>query len=84
MSNKMKNENDISTPETDENEYSATTFRDAPHTVRLVHANLARKLESERNEARRLAERFAANHDVIFNWMNEKSAFIDSQRNDHD
>ena len=38
------------TPETDANEYSGSTFRNAPDTVRLVNSDLARKLERERNE----------------------------------
>ena len=37
------------TPETDANEYGGSTFKNAPDTVRLVHADLARKLERERN-----------------------------------
>ena len=40
------------TPETDANEYGGSTFKHAPDTVRLVHADHARKLERERDAMR--------------------------------
>lgn len=36
----------------------------------VVDASFARQLERERNEARRLAEQYAAHHDIIFHWEN--------------
>lgn len=41
-----------------------------PATVYWRICDVARTLERERDEARRLAERFAVGHDVTFHWEN--------------
>jgi hypothetical protein len=46
----------MKTPETDANEYPASTFVGAGLEVTVVHSNLARKLEKERDEAREFAK----------------------------
>lgn len=40
------------TPETDANTYRASTLASADHIIPVVHADFARKLEREREEAR--------------------------------
>lgn len=37
----------------------------------IVPSDFARQLERERDEARRLAEKFASTHDVVFHWQNK-------------
>lgn len=60
------------TPETDANEYGGSTFINAPDTVRLVHADLARKLEIERNSAiaalMTIEERYIDGCDTYEDW----------------
>ena len=47
------------TPETDANTYQASTLATADYIILVVHADFARNLERERNEAHALLRRIA-------------------------